>query len=142
MTRPRDDEDRIDLVDLVVLCDEQCAADLGWFVALGERVRDEPDPHRQRWYATAAHRHAWHADLWAQRRPTVPHDAAHALPAPARVEVGDDLAAAYHEHLATQRERRARLRDAVDPDLDPSTRRVIALVDADLADLQAGEPPA
>ena len=134
--------ERIDLVDLVALCDEQCAVDLGWFAALGERVRDEPDPRRQRWYATAAHRHAWHADLWAQRRPAVPHDAAPALSAPAPVEVGGDLAAAYHDHLAAQRERLARLRDAVDPDLDPSTRRVIALVDADLADLQRREPRA
>lgn len=133
---------RIGLVELVALCDAQCATDLGWFVTLGERVRDEPDPRRQRWYATAAHRHAWHAELWARRRPAVPHDAPHPLPPPAPVDAGDDLAATYRQHLATRREQLAGLRDAVDPDLDPSTRRVVALVDADLADLLAQAPPA
>ena len=130
----------VGIVDLVDLCDDQCASSLGWFVVLGERVRDESDPRLQRLFATAAHRHAWHAELWARRRPAIPHDAVHDLPAPSTPEVGDDLATAYREHLAGQRAWLDRLRDEIDADLDPSTRRVIDLVDADLADLAAHLP--
>jgi hypothetical protein len=127
----------IGIVDLVGVCDEQYAVNLGWFVVLGERVRDETDPQLQRWFATAAHRHAWHAELWASRRPAIPHDAIHELPAPAAIEVGDDLAVAYRDHLVLQRAWLGRLRDEIDPELDPSTLRVLTLVDADLADLAA-----
>lgn len=123
------------ILELVGVCEERAAADLGWFVLLGERVRDEPDPRRQRWFATAAHRHAWHAELWAERRPAIPHDASSPPPRPAPPELGDDLVAAYQEHLVAQRAFLAGLRAETDPDLDPSTHRVIDLVDADLADL-------
>lgn len=131
---------RLGIVELGELCQDQCSIHLGWFGLLGRRVRDETDLRRQRWYATAAHRHAWHAELWAGRRPAIPHDAVHQLPPPADVDDGGDLAAAYADHLVAQRALLARLRDRVDPDLDPSTRRVIALVDADLADLQSQAP--
>lgn len=124
------------IAELVDLCDEQCATDLGWFVALGSRVRHEPDPRLQRLFATAAHRHAWHAELWAARRPTVPHDAVHGMPDPATPDVGDDLVASYREHLATRRSFLADLREAADPELDPATVRVVSLVDNDLADLE------
>lgn len=130
----------IGIADLATLCDDQHATHLGWFVVLGERVRQEPDPRLQRLFATAAHRHAWHAELWAQRRPAIPHDATRELPAPATIEVGDDLVAAYREHLAAQRALLERLRGTVDSDLDPSTRRVVDLVDADLAELQERLP--
>jgi len=128
------------IVDLVALCDEQYATHVGWFMALGERVRDETDPRRQRWYATAAHRHAWHAELWAQRRPAIPHDTVHELPPPAEIGVDGDITSIYCDHLVEQRALLARLRGEVDPELDPSTRRVIDLVDADLADLAAHLP--
>lgn len=124
------------IVELVDLCDECCASDLGWFQVLGERVRDERDPRLQRLLATAAHRHAWHAELWAARRPAVPHDAPHERPHPVPPDVGDDLVAAYREHLSQRRSFLARLRADADPDLDPATHRVAALVDNDLADLQ------
>jgi hypothetical protein len=127
----------IGIVDLVELCDEQCATHLGWFVALGERVRDERDPRRQRWCGEAAHRHAWHAELWAQRRPSIPHDAVHELPPPRSIDVGDDLAAAYRAHVDEQRSLFDRLRRDIDPELDPSTARVITLVATDLDDLAA-----
>lgn len=126
----------IAIAELVDLCDERCASELGWFTVLGERVRDEPDPGLQRLLATAAHRHAWHADLWWARRPAIPHDAVRTTPAPARPDVGDDLVAAYRAHLVHQRSLLARLRADTDPDLDPATVRVATLIDADLADLQ------
>lgn len=123
------------IVELIDLCDEQIATNLGWFALLGGRVREAADPELQRLFATAGHRHAWHAELWAQRRPAIPHDAVHEPPAPALVEVGDDVVAAYRGHLAAQRSVLERLRADTDPDLDPSTVRIITLVDADLAEL-------
>lgn len=130
----------IAITDLVDVCDEQSAVYLGWFALLGQRVRDEPDPILQRLFATAAHRHAWHAELWANRRPAIPHDTIHELPPPASPSIEDDLATAYREHLVAERAKLARLRAGVDRDLDPSTVRVIDLVDADLADLQSRLP--
>ena len=124
------------ITELVDVCHERCAENLGWFVVLGERIRDEPDPTLQRLWAVAAHRHAWHAELWAQRRPAIPHDAVHARPEPARPDVGDDLVDAYRRHVAGQRSFLAGLRTTLDPDLDPSTRRVVDLIDADLADVE------
>lgn len=126
--------------DLITVCDECTAADLGWFVVLGERVRVETDPELQRLLATASHRHAWHAELWAQRRPAIPHDAARPAPQPALPDVGDDLVAAYRRHLTVRRSFLVGLRAGADPDLDPSTHRLIDLVDADLADLQLRLP--
>lgn len=131
----------IAITDLVEVCDEQYALYLGWFALLGQRVRDEPDPNLQRLFATAAQRHAWHAELWANRRPAIPHDAIHELPPPVSPLIEDDLAAAYREHLVAERAELERLRAGVDRDLDPSTVRVIDLVDADLADLQSQAPP-
>lgn len=121
--------------DLITVCDELTAADLGWFVVLGERVRAETDPELQRLLATAAHRHAWHADLWARRRPAIPHDVERPAPEPTLPDVGDDLVAAYRRHLAAQRSFLAELLAVVDADLDPATVRVATLIDADLADL-------
>lgn len=128
------------ILDLVDICDGCAATDLGWFTVLGERVRDEPDPRLQRLVATAAHRHAWHAELWADRRPAIPHDAVRTMPAPVLPEVGDDLVGAYREHLVARRAFLDELRAGADPDLDPSTHRLIDLVDADLADLQLRLP--
>jgi hypothetical protein len=126
----------IGIVDLVDVCDRRYADDLGWFTLLGRWVTDEPDPARQRWFAVASHRHAWHAELWAQRRPAIPHDADHVLPDPAAVEPTGDRAAAYAAHLVAVRAELADLRAAIDPELDPSTLRTLTLVDADLAALQ------
>lgn len=126
----------IGIVDLVALCDDEYAANLGWFVVLGRRVADEPVPALQQLWATAAHRHAWHAELWARRRPAIPHDAIHALPEPATIEVaGGDLRAAYRDHLAHELEALARLRAGTDAELDPSTHRVAGLIATDLRDL-------
>lgn len=125
----------IGITDLITLSDAQSATHLGWFVALGRHVAMEPDPAVQRLLATAAHRHAWHAELWAGRRPTIPHDAVHVLPAPAAVDVAGDVLDAYRTHLAVQRALLADLRARADRELDPATHRVLDLVDADLADL-------
>ena len=130
----------IAIADLIEVCDEQYARHLGWFELLGQRVRAEPDAKLQRLFATASQRHAWHAELWASRRPAIPHDTFHLLPPPAAPSVSGDVAAAYLEHLVGERAELARLRATVDGDLDPATVRVIDLVDADLADLQSRLP--
>lgn len=130
----------IAIVELVGLCDELAATDLGWFTVLGERVPSEPDPVRQRLFAEAAHRHAWHAELWTRRRPAIPHDAVHLAPEPKVPSVGDDLLAAYRDHLSERRSFLAQLLERAEPDLDPATVRTVTLVDADLADLQQRLP--
>ena len=131
----------IAITDLIEVCDEQYARHLGWFELLGQRVRAEPDPKLQRLFATAAQRHAWHAELWASRRPAIPHDTIHTLPPAAAPSISGNLATAYLEHLVDERAELARLRASVDRDLDPATVRVIDLVAADLADLQSQVPP-
>lgn len=128
------------IAELVDVCDEAVAIDLGWFRVLGERVRDEPDPQLQRLFAAASHRHAWHAELWAERRPAIPHDAPRTLPDPIEPDVADDLLGSYRDHLSARRSFLARLRADADPELDPATHRLAELIDADLADLQRRLP--
>ena len=128
------------IVELVRVCDEQYAVNLGWFTMLGGWVADEPDAELQRLFATAAHRHAWHADLWADRRPRIPPDSIPELPTPAKPATSDDRVGSYREALGSMRATLADLDADLDPDLDPSTRRVISLVDADLVDLAARLP--
>jgi hypothetical protein len=130
------DHQPIGIVELGRICDEQWAVGRGWFATLGGWVSDEPAPALQRLYATASHRHAWHADLWRARRPTIPPVQAQPDPDPAPIVVdAEDRSAAYREGLATMRRSLDELRARIDPDLDPSTVRVIDLVSADLADL-------
>jgi len=130
----------ITITDLVSICDDRYAVNLGWFEALGSWVADEPDPRRQRWFAVANHRHAWHADLWAKRRPAVPHDAEHRLPSPVAVTATADRAEAYATFLDEELARIAAIRTASDAELDPATHRLINLLEADLADLRNRMP--
>jgi hypothetical protein len=111
------------------------------FAVAGEWARSTPGPDR-RWLARTAHEHAWLADRWAERFPVVP---------------GLDLDEATATATAAMDERRTRLldtppdarreavaallrtfadvlraeRDAVDPDLDAPTARVLDLAIAD-----------
>jgi len=41
------------------------------FELLGSWVADEPDPSTKRWLATTSRHHGWHAELLAERLPTV-----------------------------------------------------------------------
>lgn len=129
------------IADLTEACERQSALSLGWFETVGRWVGDEPDPIRQRWYSAAAHRHAWHAELWAERRPRIPPEVVPAPPVPADVATGtatDPIgrAADYAAAIDAMRADLDALRAATDPDLDPSTHRVIDLVGADLAELR------
>lgn len=129
--------DVITIDRLTAECERQYALHLGWFAELASWVVDEPDPVRQRCFAEAAHRHAWLAELWAGRRPRIPPEAVPELPPAASVAGDADRVVGYAAALDAMRADLAELRDAADPELDPSTHRVITLVDADLADLRS-----
>ena len=139
------DGERLGIVELVEVCARERARTLALFEHLGGWVATTTSPPLQRVFATAAHRHAWHAQLWADRSPTipVPHVVADVA---AIVEAGDDADrwTAYVTSLGTLIIELGRLRDRIDPELDPGTARVIELVGADanrLADLVAVAPP-
>jgi hypothetical protein len=104
------------------------------FETLGRWVASTGDPAVQQRFAQAAHRHAWHADLWAERRPTIPLDAG---PSAQLDEVPDDPAASvrlawYVGQVERLRAELGELSGRIDPVLDPSTARVISLITHDL----------
>jgi len=49
------------------------------FEVVGRWATDTPEPDIARWLATAAHHHAWRADLWDERVPVL-HDVEAAAP--------------------------------------------------------------
>jgi hypothetical protein len=130
----------IPIDELISISQARSSLALGWFERLGRWVVDEPDPRRQRWFATACHRLGWHAELWIDRRPAVPHDAIHSRPEATPVDPDGDRCAALAAHLHAERDALTGLADRIDPDLDPATLRVIRLVDADLVDLLDHRP--
>lgn len=126
---------------------DELAADVGRRIALetmlfeelGRLARDNSLPARsRRVLATWCHRHAWHAELWRERLPVIPH---REVPGPrdlesvesARASITSDasalvdavLPAMLSEHVGVHR-------DAVDARLDGPTARILSLVAADL----------
>ena len=121
------------IVELVSTCEDLAARNRSLFELLGSWVADEPDPALQQHFAVAAHRHAWHAELWAQRRPSGPHAPTGAA---AHLEyLGTERTAWYRECVGDLRAELTALGARTDPLLDPSTQRVIELVLADLDSL-------
>ncbi len=127
----------IALLDVAELCARMRALNLDLFERLGSWVATTPPGTEQRHWATACHRHAWHADLWAARAPAIRPFDLEAAVARHRSALGDaaDRNGWYHEVLATLDAELADAAERVHPELDPSTIRTIALVRADLADL-------
>ena len=132
------------IVELVEMCERMAAVNRRLFEIVGSWVANEPDPTAQRRFSIGAHRHAWHAELWEARRPTVPIDAGDAG------DAGDDAPAAdvslgpaagadrlqwYDDRLCELLGHLDDLLARVDDDLDPSTIRTVALVRADVLDL-------
>ncbi len=128
------------IAEVVDTCEHMAAMNQALFERLGGWVTDEPDPSAQRWFAVACHRHAWHAELWSERRPKIPVDPTVDADTYVPTDDLDDRAGWYSEQLARLQERVAQLEVHVDPVLDPPTMRVIQLVTADLADLAASAP--
>jgi hypothetical protein len=128
----------VEITELVDVCERMSLLNRVLFEQLGSWVADESDPRRQQWFAVACHRHAWHADLWTERRPRIPVDGTRGdvgLPS-----TGDDRAAWYRERLGEIQGELAAIETQIDATLDPSTSRVIHLVAADLATLAASAP--
>jgi hypothetical protein len=90
-------------------------------------------------FASAAHRHAWHAQLWEQRAPTIPvePDTEPSVGALDREVDPSERRDVYRAALESEITRVATVAAGVDRELDPSTARVIDLVSADLSDLLA-----
>jgi hypothetical protein len=128
--------DRLGIRELGEVCANARARNLDLFATLGGWVTSTPDGERQRLYAEACHRHAWHAELWSARTPAIPGSDAAPQPNLAAVDDGER----HDWYLATLtglRGELAALRERIDPSLDPSTARTLQLVDRDLADLAA-----
>ena len=123
------------IVELVEVCLEMAGRSRSLFGQVGGWVSDESDPALQRWYAVGSHRHAWHAELWEERLPKIPMEGGGSQP-----PVSTGRADAYRGHLEQLLTDLDRLAPRIDPVLDPSTVRVITLVQADLADLLATAP--
>lgn len=131
--------DALGIVELGGVCARMRAVSLDLFGELGRWVT-AADPRHQRWYATACHRHAWHADLWAVRSPTIPPvdlDGAVADARRTRLPAAPD-AASYRAVITGMLEELETLSRRIDPDLDPGTQRVLTLVRNDLTDLRDG----
>lgn len=120
------------IVDLVDVCADLASRSRSLFRQVGGWVADEPDPALQRWFAVGSHRHAWHADLWAERLPKIPVECVDDDPvAPESAE----RAGVYRQQLDQMLADLDELSPRIDATLDPSTARVITLVRADLVDL-------
>lgn len=123
------------IVELVEVCAQMRARNVDAFERLGAwaTARGGPGAGVRRLLATAAHRHAWHADLWAARTPTIPI-AADQSPSDLALD-GLDPVGAYRTWLEAMALDLDRLASRVDGQLDPGTARTISLVRADLAEL-------
>ncbi|CAN5788453.1 hypothetical protein BH24ACT5_BH24ACT5_04500 [soil metagenome] len=139
------------MADLVGRVDRWIAIEELLFTTLGRWAVAVPEPAAKRSLATWCHRHAWHASLWRERRPT--HDGAGR---PDIAEGDDDWLAPLRRTLsadgvaerAPTPDKLAVLIDvmlsalddavvdhagAIDERLDGPTARVLALVATDLA---------
>ena len=126
----------ITIVELVDVCARECGRSGALFERLGAWVPDTRHGPLQRLFANACHRHAWHAELWSGRAPTVPLAAdLVGPPVIADADTDPDRWAAYAAALGVARSDLETLRSRVDPDLDPSTARVLDLVGNDLRQL-------
>lgn len=136
------------IVELAARCASMAELHLEWFRRLGGWVVDTADGRRQRLFAEACHRHAWHAELWAARAPALDgvvaapdRPPAPSPPSDQRDHQRDDRgtaegrAAAYAAALERMLAELGQLTDRVDPRLDPATVRTAALVRTDLVDL-------
>lgn len=131
---------QVGIIELGDICAALRARSLDLFEVTGEWAIDTADPPLQRRFAEASHLHAWHADLWAARSPAIPPvDAdllvdAHREPAP--LVGAEDRADRHRTWLDVLLMRLDDLEGRIDPVLDPSTRRTIALTRADLVALR------
>ena len=126
------------IIELADICARIRTRNLELFEQLGGWITDTADPELQRLFTEAAHRHAWHADLWAQRTPVITAvavDASVVTRTAAAIEPAD-RARAYADALDDLTIELGALLTRVDVLLDPSTARTIELVQNDLTHLR------
>lgn len=129
------------IVELGDVCARQRALSLDLFRELGAWVTADDGNvagEERRRYSTACHRHAWHAQLWAERSPAIPSvDLDAAVGDASRSRLPDRPSAkAYRSLLDEMIADLERLTQRIDADLDPATRRVLTLVRHDLVELR------
>lgn len=127
------------IIELGNVCARQRAISLDLFEQLGALVTADATPAgaEQQLFAKACHQHAWHAELWVHRAPTIPpvqgHGAFERAVAQQRgVNEPVTDAASYRSAAVALVAELTVLLGQVDPLLDPSTTRTITLVLADL----------
>jgi hypothetical protein len=110
---------------------------LDLFAELGVWVSTTSPGELQRLFAEACHRHAWHAELWEARTPTIPTAHAPAPPsaAPSPMDGDDMRRERYRAELSSLENQLRSLRARIDPVLDPSTARTIDLVGRDVVEI-------
>jgi hypothetical protein len=129
------------IIELGAVCAAMQARNLAVFEQLGGWVADTTEPALQQVFAEACHRHAWHAELWAQRAPVIAPlglgrgDIAATEPI-ADIVVTADRAAAYTTAIGRLVTDTTALRARIDARLDPSTARTIDLVLSDLGEIR------
>ena len=131
----------VGIVELGDVCAALRARSLDLFEVTGAWVFDTTDAARQRWFAEASHRHAWHAELWAGRSPLIPVIDADALVdrhrrRPDAVDVAH-RADSYRGWLDELLEHLDEVERRIVAELDPATMRAITLTRADLVDLRS-----
>lgn len=126
---------QLGIVELHTVCHHLRRRNEQLFETLGTWVVTTDDPALQQLVAEACHRHAWHAELWAARTPTISID--EPVIATRRTLDGADRSGSYRTALAEMRAELDAVATRIDRRLDPSTSRVVDLVTADLAVLEA-----
>ena len=122
---------------LADICARMRALDLDLFAELGTWVTESDAGQSQRWYSSACHRHAWHAELWAERSPLIPGVDLETAVADLRAErlPHDPDEQAYRRILAELLADLDSIAARFDGELDPGTRRVITIIHDDVTDL-------
>ncbi len=129
----------LEIVELADVCARMRARSLDLFERVGSWVTTTDDGALQRLFAQACHQHAWHAELWAQRCPTIPaidlEPATASYRPPIHPIADSERLAQYRRSLADLLVDLAALKSHVDQNLDPNTTRTINLVSRDLSEL-------
>ena len=129
----------LEIVELADVCARMRARSLDLFELVGSWVTTTEDGAMQRLLAQACHQHAWHAELWAQRCPTIPvidlEPATASYRPPIHPVADSERLAKYRRSLADLLVDLAALKSHVDQNLDPNTTRTINLVVRDLSEL-------
>jgi hypothetical protein len=131
------DQRKLGIVELVTVCADRRAQNLHLFEVVGGWVATSPSGPEQRLFSSATHRHAWHAQLWEQRSPSIPvePDTEPAIDELDRLAGPSDRRGRYRAALESEITRLATLEASIHRELDPSTARTIDLITTDVSEL-------